>query len=1016
MWSFFLRLVVTFVLAGISAYLSYRKPEVPDPGTLDDLGNPRADEGTEITKIFGTVTLADPQVVWFGDLRAQAIIEKGGRKYGIVGPKQKITIGYKYLLGIHFVLCLGPVDFIRRIRVDKREAWSGLASSGQIVISKPTLFGSEKREGGISGTIDLLIGSDDQPVNDYLAAKTSAPTPAYRGVTSLVLRQFYIGNSVSLRPWDMDIQRIYECDPGYESGLQWYSAKAAILRQDAEPPASVFDYGSTWEYVKIPFFGSGPEEVFEGDFSYPYSALLPSPFYDDVGYDPMAPTYPSGTYVGAVTSQGIWLRRTFTVSASGVYRFVGAVENSMALYLDGELIFEPNPSNTLSGGPGNTIEFVMGSGVHTFHIWWRDDFIRTAYFDAKFEYLGPNTLDMNPVHILREVLLSPDGGGTGNTIDAGTTWETAADTIYDEGFGISIAWRGGTDRVDFKKEIERHIDARSYIDRRTGLWEIKLIRDDYDEGTLPVFDSSNVSLWNNISFPQAGTLLNQLVVAWNDPVKGEPTSLTISNPARIRMNNSQVFQEKVEYPGIQRADLGARVAMRDLSARSAALVTGEFIAMNFPTNLNLGSPIIVNNPRIGLVNKVVRVTEIEDGDILDNSVRVKFIEDRFAIAEEAELDIEIPVAEVNEPQAVDPRMVEETPLALIVERIGVPNTTLVFTDDLDAGFLFVAGAQPTQSSFDAAIFRDLGAGYEELDAVAFVNGARTLGLMEARADRTKVVVESIDDLTSVVIGSLAWIDGEHVIIDTVDAGDTSDPGDYWEPTETAESGYDVFTLTVKRGALDTVPTSHTVAASIVFYGDSGQFEDDIQTDGDEADVKLQTASAYGVLDFNLAPIDTVTFDSRANRPYAPGKFKLDDSYEQDQITLSYVLTWVDRDRLTDSTTTPISHDDAGVTSEVGVTYRVRGEALDFDGVSISTFIDTNVGSLLTYTWDGITPALPAGSFRVKFSVTSVRDSYESWQSPSITALVGPGTRAVEDSDDIRITETTAGDETRALED
>lgn len=996
MWSFFFRLIATFVLAGISAYLSYRKPEVPDPGTLDDLGNPRADEGTEITKIFGTVTLSDPQVVWFGDLRAEAIIEKGGRKYGIVGPKQKITIGYKYFLGVHFVLCLGPVDYIRRIRVDKRTAWDGLANSGQIVINKPTLFGSEKREGGISGTIDVLIGSDDQTANDYLAAKTSAPTPAYRGVTGLVLRQFYIGNSVSLRPFDMDIQRIFECDPEYEGGLQWYSGKAAILRNPAPAPVEIFPYGSTWEYVKVDFFGPGPDVPFDGDLEDPYSGFLPSPFYDDVSHDPLDPAHPTGTFIGNISTQGVWFRRSFTLSSSGVYRFAGAVENSIAVYLNGTKVFDPEPTNPF-GASQDTFEILLGSGTYTIHCWVRDDFARNGYFDVKFEYLGPNVFDMNPVHILREVLISPDGGGTGNTIDAGTTWEAAADTIYNETFGISIAWRGGTDRVDFKREIERHIDARSFIDRRTGLWEIKLIRDDYDEGTLPVFDSSNVVAWNNVSFPQASTLLNQLVVVWNDPVKNEPTSLTISNPARIRMNNSQVFQEKVEYPGIQRADLGARVAMRDLSARTAALVTGEFIATVFPTDLNLGSVIKVNNPRIGLINKIVRVTEIEDGNIGDNSVRVKFIEDRFAIAEEAELDIEVPVVETNEPQAVDPRMVEEAPLVIIEDRIGTPNTTLVFTDDVDAGFLFVAGAQPTPSSYDAAIFRDLGSGYEELDAVAFVKGARTLGLMEQRADRTKVVVESTDDLTSVVVGSLAWINGEHVIVDLVEAGNTSTISDYWYTTEAVETGYTAFTLTVKRGALDTVPASHTLASPIVFYGEDGQFEDDIQTDGDVADVKLQTASAYGVLDFNLAPIDTVTFDSRANRPYAPGKFKLNDSYEQDSLVADYDFTWVHRDRLADSAVTPVSHDDAGVTSEASVTYRIRGDAYDAGGALISTFIDDNVGSLLTYSWDGITPTVPTDASTVVWRITSVRDTYESWQSPSIRTIVfrAPGDLAFE---------------------
>lgn len=999
MWAFLLRIFASIVLTGISAYLSYRKPEVPPPGTLDDLGNPRAEEGAEIIKVFGTVTIADPQIVWFGDLRASAIIEKGGRKYGFVGPKQKITIGYNYFLGFHMVLCLGPIDFVRRLRVDKREAWSGLESGGPIVISKPTLFGSAKREGGISGTLDFMNGEPDQGVNDYLASRQGAPTPAYRGVSSLVARQIYIGNSPTLRPWDADVQRIFETDPDYNGGLQWYSGKAAILRSPAPAPVEAFGYGSTWQYVQLSgVFGSGPAEVFDGDFENPYSEFLPSPFYDDVSHDPLDPEYPTGTYVGAVTSGagGIWLRRSFTLGASGVYRFTAGVENSIAVYLDGELIWEPNPSNALIGS-SNVFEILIGAGAHTLHVWWRDDFIRTAYFDAKLEYLGPNTLDMNPVHILREILLSPDGGGTGNVAEAGASWEPAADTVYSEQFGISIAWRGGTDRVDFKKEIERHIDARAFIDRRTGLWEIKLIRDDYDEEALPVFDTSNVVSWSNINFPQPGSLLNQLVVVWNAPEKGEPTSLTISNPARIRMNGSQVFQEKVEYLGIQREDLAGRVAMRDLSARSAPLVTGEFVAKNFPTDLNLGSVIKIHNPRLGLFNKIVRVTEIDDGNIRDVAARVKFVEDRFAIGDESKLEIEVIPPVVIEPEPVDPRLVEEAPRAITVDRAGLANAELVFTEDPDAGFLFVAGAQPTPTSFDAAIFRDLGAGYEELDAVAFVPGARTLGAMQARADRTKVVVESIDDLSSIPVGSLAWIGGEHVIVDLVEAGDTSAPGDYWEPTETAEVGYSLFTLTLKRAALDTIPEERAVASPVVFYGEDGQFEDDIQTDGDVANVKLQTASTYGVLDFGLAPIDVVTFDSRALRPYPPGRFKLNGTYEQDRITSDFDLTWVDRDRLSDTVEAPISHDDAGVTSEADVTYRVRAEAYDELGDLLDTFIDENVGALLTYTWDGAAPAAPAETVAIVFKVTSVRDTYESRESPAIRTVLfrPPGDLAFE---------------------
>jgi hypothetical protein len=151
------------------------------------------------------------------------------------------------------------------------------------------------------------------------------------------------------------------------------------------------------------------------------------------------------------------------------------------------------------------------------------------------------------------------------------------------------------------------------------------------------------------------------------------------------------------------------------------------------------------------------------------------------------------------------------------------------------------------------------------------------------------------------------------------------------------------------------------------------------------------------LDFSLAPIDTVTFDSRANRPYAPGQFKLNASYGQDVLVSDFDFTWVHRDRLADTTSSPVSHDDAGVTSEVGVTYRVRADAYDLNGIFLETFIDDNVGALLAYSWDGITPAAPVDASTVVWRVTSVRDTYESWQSPSIRTIVfrAPGDLAFE---------------------
>jgi hypothetical protein len=426
------------------------------------------------------------------------------------------------------------------------------------------------------------------------------------------------------------------------------------------------------------------------------------------------------------------------------------------------------------------------------------------------------------------------------------------------------------------------------------------------------------------------------------------------------------------------------------------------VTKNLPFDLNIGSPIKINEPRLGLNDKVVRITEIEDGNIREHGVLVKFVEDRFSLADESTLVIEPPIVEVIDPEPVTIRQVEEAPYALTVDRLGQPNVDEVLAADDDAGFLFVAGVQPNGLSTESLVQRDSGGGYEELEPLAFVPGGRTLGAMTNRADHTKVVVESRDALASVAVGSVAWLGGEYVVIDLVEAGDTSDPGDYWEPTETITALHSAFTITVKRGAWDTVPAAKDAGVSVVFYGDLGALEDDIQTAADSIDVKLQTVTTRGVLDIDEAPADTVVFASRPIRPYPPGNLQLDGEYQTSPLSSAdgYALTWEHRDRLD---LTALGHIEAGpALPEVGTTYLVRVEALDGDLDVISTLTSENVSDDLTYTW--VPVAAPSGTFAARFSVASVRDTYESWTRPSIIVLLSAGERAVEDSADVRATE------------
>ena len=138
---------------------------------------------------------------------------------------QEVTVGYKYYVGMHMVLCHAPVDNISEILVDGKTAWSGSNSGGSVYINAPNLFGGKSREGGISGTISIETGASTQPKNAYLQSKLGLDIPAFRGVLGVVLQQVYIGLNPYIKPWAFRVKRILNRTDGTP---QWYPAKAAI--------------------------------------------------------------------------------------------------------------------------------------------------------------------------------------------------------------------------------------------------------------------------------------------------------------------------------------------------------------------------------------------------------------------------------------------------------------------------------------------------------------------------------------------------------------------------------------------------------------------------------------------------------------------------------------------------------------------------------------------------------------------------------------------------------------------
>jgi hypothetical protein len=165
--------------------------------------------------------------------------------------------------------------------------------------------------------------------------------------------------------------------------------------------------------------------------------------------------------------------------------------------------------------------------------------------------------DMNPAHIIRECLTNRDWGLGYAAVEIGASFTAAADTLFAEGFGLSLLWQEDSSIESFIAGVLDHIDATLFIDRRTGLWELKLIRDDYVAGEVPLFDERNVVDWGRLSRRAPGDLVNSVTVRFTDAATDETGAVSVTDTARVQAMG-EVIATTLDYPGIRSQSLAVR--------------------------------------------------------------------------------------------------------------------------------------------------------------------------------------------------------------------------------------------------------------------------------------------------------------------------------------------------------------------------------------------------------------------------------------------------------------------------
>ena len=585
------------------------------------------------------------------------------------------------------------------------------------------------------------------------------------------------------------------------------------------------------------------------------------------------------------------------------------------------------------------------------------------WYDSKSEING----DMNPAHIIREVLTDPDWGmgyPEGDMNEA--SFQAAADQLYSEGMGMSILWDKQQQLDDFLAIILRHIDASLYTDRVTGQFVLKLARGGYNPATLQLLDESVVQRVTDFKRATVDELTNQVSVTFWDKSTGKDNSVTVQDIA-LAATQGATIGTTVQYPGFTNGTIASRVAARDLKALSTPLATATLYVTRVAANLNIGDVFRFSWEEYGVQSVVFRVTNIELGDLTSNLVKLSVIEDVFSLS--SAIYAPPPPSEwvnrIGPPIAVQYRYFTEIPYYFMARSLGDSAAQALVPT---AAYTGVAGARPSGGAISAQVLvNENSTTWDQRASMGFCPTA-TITAEVKGGEVTVIPITGGVDLEFVVAGDLA------VLGTGVD--NTSNAFEIVQVTALTETS-----VTVNRGMLDTTPRKSIAAGVRILFLGKGDFLEEIPTEfasGEYIQVRQLTTTPVGTLPLASAPIDAMTIanTARQNRPNPPGRLRISSGYQSNTVYEPEVYgptltaSWQHRDRLQQTGATQVLQDNASIGPEAGVTYYVRW------------FIDNSqvrAQSGITGLSDAYTPPAGSGGKTLQVEILAQRGGQDAWR-------------------------------------
>jgi len=883
-------------------------------------------------------------------------------------PKMEVT---EYYMSDHLGICSGPIDALLGITVKEKSAWRGYQSEpGTITIDRPDLFGGIKKEGGLRGTVTYLPRRNDQVLPDNLAVKldrsSGADCPGFRGLASLFFsgatRGFYwTANSPYLPGVWARVRRILMRADGSD---QWYPEKAAI------PTGGTSDEEILLNADTALSANSSTTNGLSGGLTFTLGAgeslrikKVPGMTYEAWSYTP---------FDGYPGFPGDW-RADFSLrdAEGNITHHWGSPSVTYEDRDDAVAYALAQPPVTVSGSSSYTL-FLNDAATND----------NREGLSVQVYKIPATNVDMNPAHIIHECLTDTSWGmGAPLTAVDEASFIAAADTLYDEGFGLSMMWTRQAAIEDFVSEILDHIQAVLYVDPATGLLTLKLIRDDYDAETLPELNPDNCDV-TKFDRKLWGEIINEIIVTWTNPENEQEETVSAQDNASIAMQGGNVVSASRNYYGVRTASLAMQLARRDLRTVGAPLASCEVEIDRSAYAIRPGACYKLTWPDHGLDGVVMRVMSVDYGRPGDMTIRAVLMEDVFSLDAGAYVEPEGSgwVDPSSAPEPITEARVLTLPAFLAAEAVAQVGGSEPVYPEVVAGILATTDNTDT-FAYDLATQLPLPDGSLQWSSVGTNN---IIGCGELAADMVAEAATAGVTMTDFTGQTLPSQGGFALI------GAAGDDETVMEVAMVTAVASGTGEITLARGVMDTVPRAWVTGTHIWFVDGETLYEDrQVRSAGETVEYKLLSQTSQGQLALVDGPTLRGTMSERPWLPLRPanvavvGVSFLADGDEIDADGLATVpVTWSNRNRLTEDSQI-LLWTNATVAPEAGQTTRI--DILDPDDRTVVT------------THDGLTGTsfdIPAASFGALplaiVRVTSECDGFESLQGHELLVRVMTG--------------------------